>query len=121
MNLTAEIPGDLAGQLNAADGDLSRRALEALALEEYTSGHITKAELRRFLGFSTRYELDGFLKAHEVRADYTIDDLRRELEDLKNPGLRRCCLRRRRVGLSMRISRRAGGRRCGRKGRHSGE
>jgi predicted HTH domain antitoxin len=87
MNLTVEIPDDLVGQLNAAGGDLSRRALEALALEEYKSGHITKAELRRLLGFGTRYELDGFLKAHKVWADYTIEDLRREIEDLKSPGL----------------------------------
>jgi hypothetical protein len=30
MNLTVEIPDDLVGTLNAAGGDLSRRALEAL-------------------------------------------------------------------------------------------
>jgi predicted transcriptional regulator len=35
MNLTVEIPDELAGRLNAAGGDRSRRALEALALEEY--------------------------------------------------------------------------------------
>jgi predicted HTH domain antitoxin len=87
MNLTVEIPDDLVSQLNAAGGDLSRRALEALALEEYKSGHITKAEMRRVLGFSTRYELDGFLKAHNVWADYTIDDLHREIQDLQSLGL----------------------------------
>jgi hypothetical protein len=37
MNLTLEIPDDLVAQLNAAGGDLSRRALEALELEEYRS------------------------------------------------------------------------------------
>jgi hypothetical protein len=41
VTLTVEIPEDLVGQLNAVGGDLSRRALEALALEEYKSGHIT--------------------------------------------------------------------------------
>jgi len=87
MNLTVEIPDDLVGQLNAAGGDLSRRALEALALEEYKSGHITKAEVRRLLGFSTRYELDGFLKAHDVWADYTLEDLRREIQELQSLGL----------------------------------
>jgi predicted HTH domain antitoxin len=87
MNLTVEIPDDLVGQLNASGGDLSRRALEAFALEEYKSGHITKGEMRRLLGFSTRYELDGFLKVHEVWADYTIDDLHRELQDLQSLGL----------------------------------
>lgn len=86
MNLTVEIPDDLVGQLSAVGSDLSRRALEAFALKEYKSAHITKAELRRLLGFSTRYELDGFLKAHEVWADYTIDDLRREIRDLESLG-----------------------------------
>jgi len=87
MQLTVQIPDDPFGQLNSAGGDLSRRALEALALEEYRSAHITKAELRRLLGFSTRYELDGFLKAHEVYADYALEDLQREVQDLKSLGI----------------------------------
>jgi len=75
------------GQLNASGGDLSRRALETLALEEYKAGISPKAELRRLLGFSTRYEVDGFLKAHEVWVDYTIEDLRREIQELQSLGL----------------------------------
>jgi hypothetical protein len=47
-------------------GDLSRRALEALALEEYKLG---KHELRRLLGFGTRDALDGFFEdARRIRA-----------------------------------------------------
>lgn len=87
MNVNVEIPDDLAQRLSAAGADLSRRALEGFALEEYKAKHITKTELRRWLGFETRYELDGFLKAHQVWADVTIDDLRRDLEDLKSLGL----------------------------------
>lgn len=87
MNVNVEIPDDLAQRLSAAGADLSRRALEGFALEEYKAKHITKAELRRWLSFETRYELDGFLKAHQVWADVTIDDLRRDLEDLKSLGL----------------------------------
>ena len=67
-------------------GDLSRRALEALALEEYRCGHIGKADLRRLLGLTTRYELDGFLKAHQVWTDYTIEDFQHEREDLRRVG-----------------------------------
>jgi Uncharacterised protein family (UPF0175) len=78
---------DLVGQFNAAGGDLSRRALEALALEEYKSGHLTNAELRRLLRFDTRYELDGFLKAHQVWADYTVEDLHDDMRDLESLGL----------------------------------
>jgi hypothetical protein len=87
MNLTVEIPDDLAGQLSAAGGDLSRRALEALALDEYKSGHLTEDELRRMLGFGTRYQLDGFLKAHDVWIEFTIEDFRREVDSLKQLGL----------------------------------
>jgi len=43
--------------MSADGGDLSRRALEALAIEEFKNGHITKPELRRLLGFQTRYQL----------------------------------------------------------------
>jgi hypothetical protein len=87
MNLTVEIPDDLAGQLSAVGGDLSRRALEAFALEEYKSGHLTEDALRRLLGFTTRYQLDGFLKAHEVWVDYSIEDFQREVDSLKRLGL----------------------------------
>jgi hypothetical protein len=87
MDVTVQIPDDLAKRLSASGDDLSRRALEGFALEEYKSGHISKAELRRLLGLETRYELDGFLKAHGVVSDMTIDDLRRDVRDLESLGL----------------------------------
>jgi len=86
MNLTVQIPDDLAVRLSAASGDLSRRALEALALEEYKIGHLTEAELQHLLGFGTRYKLDGFLKEHGVWIDYTLDDFHREVESLERLG-----------------------------------
>lgn len=87
MNITVEIPDDLAARLAASGDDLSRRALEGFALEEYKSGHITRTELRRMLGLETRYELDGFLKAHQVFEDVTMDELRCDLRDLESLGL----------------------------------
>ena len=87
MYLTLDIPDDLASQLSAAGGDLSRRALEAFALEEYKGGRLSEHALRRLLRFSTRYQLDGFLKAHDVWIDdYTIEDLNREVDTLKRLG-----------------------------------
>jgi len=84
MHMTVEIPDDFAVRFSAAGGDLSRRALELLALEEYKSGHLTETELQRLLGFGTRYKLDGFLKAHGILIDdYTVDDLRREVATLQ--------------------------------------
>jgi hypothetical protein len=86
LNLIVPIPDDLADRLSADGDDLTRRALEALGLEEYKASRITKAELRRLLGFDTRSELDGFLKAHGVWMNYTIDDLRREVSTLQRLG-----------------------------------
>jgi hypothetical protein len=87
MNLTIQIPDELARELSAAGGDLSRRALEGFAPEEYKSGRLTKPALRRMLGFSTRDQLDGFLKAHSVVEDLpTIADLGRERQDLESLG-----------------------------------
>lgn len=87
MNLTIEIPDEVARDLATAGGDLSRRALEGFALEEYKSGRLTKPALRRMLGFSTRDQLDGFLKAHAIFEDLpTIADLERERQDLRSLG-----------------------------------
>lgn len=66
MEVTLHIPDEVAERLTAAGKDLSRRALEALAIEEYKAGRLTDALLRQLLGFQTRNELDGFLKSHEV-------------------------------------------------------
>jgi hypothetical protein len=86
MNVIIKIPDDVARRLTAAGGDLSRRALEALALEEYKRGNLTRPELRHLLGFATRYALDGFLKSHGVFESYSLEDLERETRDLQRLG-----------------------------------
>jgi hypothetical protein len=86
MDVTLHIPDDLASRMSIG-GDLPRRALEALAAEEFKNGRITKPDLRRLLGFGTRYQLDGFLKAHDVYEDYTMEDFERERAALKELGL----------------------------------
>ncbi len=87
MDVTLSIPDDIAGQLMAAGGDLSRRALESLAADEYRHGRLHKPDLRRLFGFETGREIDGFLKAHGVYEDYAIADLEHEIEVLKRLGV----------------------------------
>jgi hypothetical protein len=86
MELTLHIPDDVAQRLTSVGSDLSRRALEALALEEYKSGRLTEPQMRQLLGFETRPELDGFLKAHEVWLNFTLEDLQRERAALRRLG-----------------------------------
>ena len=85
MTVTLELPDDIA-QLLAVHGDLSRRALEGFALEEYKSGRLSQARLCRLLGFHTRYELDGFFKSRGVMIDYPLEEFDRELESLRESG-----------------------------------
>ncbi|HEV1287078.1 MAG TPA: UPF0175 family protein [Bryobacteraceae bacterium] len=86
MNLTVEIPDDLARRLSATGGDLSRRALEALAADEYKHDRLTKPELQRLLGIETSFQLDEFLKAHDVWIEYTLEDAERERQGLERLG-----------------------------------
>jgi predicted HTH domain antitoxin len=79
MQVTVEIPDDIALHLIPAGQELSRTAIEALAIEGYRSGALTAFQTRRLLGFETRYELDGFLKAHNVTEfAYSLEDLEQD-------------------------------------------
>jgi hypothetical protein len=86
MEVTLTIPDDVAASLqNGGGAPLSRKILEMAALEGYKSGEFTSPQVQAMLGFESRFELDGFLKAHEVYYDYTIEDLARDsaaLEEL---------------------------------------
>jgi len=84
--VTLPIPDELAARLGEA-GDVSRRALEAFAADEYRAGRLTHPELRSLLGFATHAELDGFLKARGIFEDYTQSDLAGERQTLDQLGL----------------------------------
>lgn len=78
MQITVDLRKDIAQR-----PDPAREALEALAIEGYRSGALSSFETRRLLGFETRYELDGFLKAHNVLEHaYNIGDFERDCETL---------------------------------------
>ncbi len=82
MNVMVPIPDELAERLTAQGGDIGRRALEALVLEEFRAGRTSKAELRKLLGLESRYEMDGFLKAHGVYEEFSIEEIHEQIRDL---------------------------------------
>jgi hypothetical protein len=82
MQITLELPEDIAKGLESKWKDLPRAALESLALEAYRSHVLTAAELRRLLGFETRMQVDAFLKEHEVY-DFTAVDFEQDRETLR--------------------------------------
>jgi len=65
MEVTLRIPDDVAERLLAAGGDVSRRALEALALKGYHEQTLTLYQVSEMLGLS-RVETEDFLGRHHV-------------------------------------------------------
>ena len=80
MKISLDLPDDAARQLAEEGQDLSRVALEALAIDAYRMNRITGYQLGQLLNIRSRYELDGVLKRHGVPLEYSIDDFEREGE-----------------------------------------
>jgi predicted HTH domain antitoxin len=65
MEVTLHIPDDIAKRLSAAGRDVSRRALEAIALEGYREQTLTLYQISEMLGLS-RVETEDFLGQHHI-------------------------------------------------------
>ena len=87
MQITLELPEDIAEGLEAKWNDLARAALESLALEAYRSHALTAAQLRRLLVFETRMQVDALLKEHEI-FDYSAADFEQDRETLRELRMR---------------------------------
>ncbi len=75
MQVTIDIPEDLAQVLASGTSELAKTTLESVALEGIRSGKLSEAQARRLLGISSRYEMDGFLKAHDIYPPMTLEDV----------------------------------------------
>ena len=82
MQITLDLPQDIAQELESRWKDLPRAVLESVALEAYSSRALTAAQLRRLMGFETSMQVDAFLKEHEVY-DFTATDFERDRDALR--------------------------------------
>ena len=78
MQVHLDVPEDVARRFAAEPGGITRAALEALAIEGVRSGKLTVHQARQMLGVPSRYEMDGFLKAHGVLLPITMEDVVRD-------------------------------------------
>jgi hypothetical protein len=74
-----EIPDELAQVLSERNPDLSRAALEALALEGYRLRYLSDGQVRMLLGYETRMQVHEFLKEHNVYLNYSMEDLEQDI------------------------------------------
>lgn len=87
MTIQIQLPDELSDALAASGGDLSRAALEAIALEAYREHKLSTAQLQRLLGFDSRYQLEGFLKERQVWLDYSWQNLEQDHRTHQRLGL----------------------------------
>jgi hypothetical protein len=84
MQVTLEIPDDLAEWLASQGPDPARAALEALAIEGYRTGSLTPLQTRILLGFETRYEFETFLNEHQVwEHAYSLKELEQDRQTMR--------------------------------------
>lgn len=78
MRIWLDLPDDVVARLAEQGHDLSRSALEALAIDAYRMQRLTSHQLCQLLEIPSRDELDRFLKHHGVPLEYTFQDFERE-------------------------------------------
>ena len=72
--IAVDVPEEIAKRLENSWRDVSRGALEAVALEGYRDGTLSRDQIAQLLGFSL-WETEAFLKQRQAYLQYTEEDL----------------------------------------------
>jgi len=87
MQIALEVPEDIAKHLENAWRDVPRGTLEAVAVEGYRDGSLTRDQVGRLLGLSF-WETEAFLKERQAFLAYTEEDFEEDRKDLDRLMLR---------------------------------
>lgn len=88
MQVSLEIPEDIARALASGPAPLDRAVLEGVAAEGYRSGLLSESQIMRLLGVPTRFAVHDWLRQRQIPYRYTEADLSSDLADLRDLGLR---------------------------------
>jgi hypothetical protein len=66
MRVSLDLPDDISAALEERWRDIPRHAIEALAVEGYRTGALPENQVRRLLGFESRFDMHALLKEHRV-------------------------------------------------------
>jgi len=86
MQIHLDVPEEIARNFGENAQSIERAALEALALEGIRSGSLSRGQVRRLLGLQTRYDVDGFLKAHGLAVQESLEEVQRDREQVLTLG-----------------------------------
>lgn len=83
MQITIEIPDEVAQRLDGEWGSLSGRLLEVFVVEAYRSGALSTSEVRRILQLPSRLETHAFLKRMGIYLNYDEAELERDIQTIQ--------------------------------------
>jgi predicted HTH domain antitoxin len=83
MQITVDIPDEVAQRLDPTGNELSRRLLEMIIADAYRCGKVNTSEVRQILQLPSRLETHAFLKRMGVYLNYDEAELERDLQTLK--------------------------------------
>ena len=83
MQITIDIPDEIAGQLNESPDRVRRYLLELLVVEAYRTERITHFQVGKILDLPSRWAVDAFLKQHDAYLHYDEEDRMRDRETLR--------------------------------------
>ena len=87
MQVTVELPEDILKARAGQWPDISRQALEAIAVEGYRTGALTENQVRRLLELESRFDVHALLKEHRVPLQYTAADLEDDMRAHRELGI----------------------------------
>lgn len=76
-----ELPAIIEANLGAGGRDVSRLALESLAVESYRKALLSERQVGEMLGLNF-WETEAFLKEHQAYLHYDLNDFNRDMEVL---------------------------------------
>ena len=83
--IAVDLPEEIAKRLQAAWLNVPRGALEAVALEGYRDGTLTRDEVGHLLTLSF-WETEAFLKERQAYLAYADEDMEQDRSDLDRTG-----------------------------------
>jgi len=90
MHLTIDLPTDISEALQERWGDLSRHALQTIAVDAYRTGVLSETQVKRLLGLETRLQVHALLKQFHVPLRYSALDLQDDLTAQRELGILDC-------------------------------
>lgn len=82
MQITVQIPDEIAQRLNQNADTLSRHMLEFIVADAYRGGKISTAEVGKLLNLPNRLETHAFLKQMSAYLNYDAAELEQDLQTL---------------------------------------